>query len=64
MGRIISITDTHYLVESNEPFYNKKTPFILNKNIRYFEHKDVEINKKDWFITKQRDLKIDSIIEI
>jgi hypothetical protein len=51
-------------VESNEPFYNKKTPFILNKNIRYFEHKDVEINKKDWFITKQRDLKIDSIIEI
>ena len=62
MGKIIKITNTDYLIESDQPFYNKKTKSILNPNIKWFKHKMVELNTNTWFIEKQRDTKINEIL--
>ena len=61
MGKIIKITNTDYLIESDQPFY-KKNKSILNPNIKWFKHKMVELNTTPWFIEKQRDKKINEIL--
>ena len=61
-GRIIKMTNTHYLIESNQPFYSKKSKLIQNRNIKWFKHNDVDVNTNDWFITKQRDIKLKELL--